>query len=493
MYEIEQGIEIRIRNTNPWWQNIQMLPLPPLKRWAFAIALKRLKTGMTPVVALRGPRQVGKTTLTQQIIQDLLDEGVPPHHILRVQFEDLPTFSAQQEVILDIAYWFEHYVLGKNFHVRANEGQSIYIFLDELQNVPYWSSQLKYLVDNNPVRVMITGSSALQIEIGQDSLAGRLSTIEMGTLLLREIAALRDFGEIPALLPVNGLSQLKAQSFWQELREFGLQHQEVRHAAFAAFSKRGAYPIAHLYADIPWEEMAVQLNESIIRRVIQHDLRISAGEKGLQRDEKLLEEVFRFSCRYMGQTPKQKFYLEEIKRAMGTHIDWQRILTYLQFLESSLLLSLIKPLEIRLKRPLGMDKLCLCDHALRASLLQEVIPLTEIELSTNPHLSVLAGHLAESIVGYFISSLLFVGVTHFPERGNEPEVDFILTIGDQRIPIEVKYRKKIDVADIRGLIHFIERPVYDTPFGLLITQTESVTIHDPRIVQMPLSTFLLMR
>jgi len=52
--------------------------------------------------------------------------------------------------------------------------------LDELQNVPYWSPQIKYLVDNNPVRVMITGSSALQIERGQDSLAGRLSTIEMG-------------------------------------------------------------------------------------------------------------------------------------------------------------------------------------------------------------------------------------------------------------------------------------------------------------------------
>jgi len=291
------------------------------------------------------------------------------------------------------------------------------------------------------------------------------------------------------LLPVNGLSRLKTQSFWQELREFGIQHQEVRQAAFAAFSERGAYPIAHLYADIPWEEMAVQLNETIISRVIQHYLRISVGEKGLQRDEKLLEEFFRFSCCYIGQTPKQTFYLDEIKRAMGTHIDWRRILTYLHFLESTLLLSLIKPLEIRLKRPLGMDKLCICDHALRASWLQEVIPLTETELSNNPHLSVLAGHLAESIVGYFISSLLFnicfgngakrisrnynitwvsgnrtsfpspqilalakvlfissllfVGVSHFPERDKEPEVDFILTVGDQRIPIEVKYRKKL--------------------------------------------------
>ena len=491
---IEPTLEEIIRRANPWWSsNLPKSLVSPLKRWAFEPILKRLKGGMTPIVALRGPRQVGKTTLIQQIIQELLDEGVPTHHILRVQFDELPLFTAQQEAILGIAYWFEKHILDKAFNIAVHEGQLVYLFFDELQNIPYWAPQLKYLVDMSSVRVMITGSSALQIEIGQDSLAGRLSTIEMGPLFLREIAALRDFGEMPAFWPLNGFSQLKKQGFWEELREFGLQHQAVRHAAFAAFSERGAYPIAQKYPDVPWEEMAVQLNESIIRRVIQHDLRTSAGEKGLQRDEQLLEAVFRFSCRYMGQTPKQQFYLEDIKRAMGFPVDWERILTYLHFLESSLLLRLIKPLEMRLKRPLGMDKLCLCDHALRASLLQEVIPLTESELSSNPHMSVLAGHVVESIVGHFMSSLLFVGVNHFPERGKEPEVDFVLTIGEQRIPIEVKYRKKIELADIRGLIHFIERPVYDTPFGLLITQTESVTIHDPRIVQIPLSTFLLMR
>jgi hypothetical protein len=453
--------------------------------------LKRLKKGMTPVVALRGPRQVGKTTLAQQIIQQLLNEGVPPHHILRVQFEDFPIFTAQQQPILDISYWFEQHILGKAFNTAAHEEQIAYLFFDELQNIPYWAPQLKYLVDMNSVRVMITGSSALQIERGQDSLAGRISTIEMGPLFLREIAALRDFGDIPAFLPINGLAELKQQNFWQELRHFGQQHQDIRHKAFAAFSERGAYPIAHLYADMPWKDIADILNESIISRVIQHDLPMV--EKEQQRDEQLLEEVFRLSCRYIGQTPEQKLYLDEIKRAMGTHINWQRILIYLRFLESTLLLRLIKPLELRLKRQRGASKLCLCDHALRASWLQEIIQLTENELSTRPHLSVLAGHMAESTVGYFISSLLHLGVAHFPERSTEPEVDFILTVGDQRIPIEVKYRKKVDFADIRGLLSFLERPYYHAPFGLLITQTESITIDDPRIVQMPLSTFLLMR
>jgi predicted AAA+ superfamily ATPase len=168
-------------------------------------------------------------------------------------------------------------------------------------------------------------------------------------------------------------------------------------------------------------------------------------------------------------------------------------LTYLHFLEDTLLFRLIEPLELRLKRQRGTSKLCLCDHILRASWLQEIIPLTETELSINPHLSVLAGHIVESVVGYFISSILGLDVAYFPERKPEPEVDFVLTIGEQRIPIEVKYRKKIEFSDIRGLLSFIERPIYHAPFGLLITQTESITIDDPRIVQMPLSSFLLMR
>lgn len=35
---------------------------------------------------------------------------------------------------------------------------------------------------------------------------------------------------------------------------------------------------------------------------------------------------------------------------------------------------------------------------------------------------------------------------------------------------------------LKELIYLIERPVYDTPFGFLITLTESVTIHSPRII-----------
>jgi predicted AAA+ superfamily ATPase len=106
---------------------------------------------------------------------------------------------------------------------------------------------------------------------------------------------------------------------------------------------------------------------------------------------------------------------------------------------------LIEPLELRLKRRKGAPKLILSDHALRAAWLQEQVPLSPAQLQSAPHLSDLAGRIAESATGQLFKSMINLGVHHFPERGSEPEVDFVLTVGDQRIPVEVEYRRRIDM------------------------------------------------
>jgi len=40
---------------------------------------------------------------------------------------------------------------------------------------------------------------------------------------------------------------------------------------------------------------------------------------------------------------------------------------------------------------------------------------------------------------------------------------------------------------------FLEKSINNAPFGLLITQSDDIQVLDPRIVAMPLSTFLLIR
>lgn len=489
---LTRGLEDMMHRNNIWWRGERVFGLPPIRRWAFPHVLSNISGGgLAPITVLRGPRQIGKTTLLNQVIDELLTRGVAAKRIFRVQFDELPELERIDQPILDLAWWYSDSVLSKSFHQAARDGEQALLFFDEVQNLADWAPQLKHLVDQHPVQVVITGSSALRIEAGRDSLAGRITTLEMGPLLLREIGEIRGYGKIEPYLPHNGLGPLKEKGFWLGLREFGEKHSDFRAHAYRAFSERGAYPVAQARTDVPWERVADQLSETVIRRAIRHDLRM--GAKGKRRDEHLLEEVFRLACRYVGQSPNQALYLEEIRRAMHANIGWQRILTYLKFLDGTLLLRLIEPLELRLKRRRGSSKLCLCDHALRAAWLQEIVPIDPGELEKQPHLTDLAGRIAESTAGYFLRSIINLNVAHFPERNAEPEVDYVITIGEQRIPIEIKYRRRIDHRDTIGLRAFIEKAVYNAPFGVLVTLGDANATDDPRIVSMPLSSFLMMR
>ena len=106
----------------------------------------------------------------------------------------------------------------------------------------------------------------------------------------------------------------------------------------------------------------------------------------------------------------------------------------------------------------------------------------------------MAGHLAESIFGSVAATIPGLDIAHFPERGADREVDFILTVGDRRLPVEIKYQRRIDpVRDTIGIRSFVEKSVNNAPFGLLITQDDTAAVDDPRIVAMPLSTFMLLR
>lgn len=92
-----------------------------------------------------------------------------------------------------------------------------------------------------------------------------------------------------------------------------------------------------------------------------------------------------------------------------------------------------------------------------------------------------------------MAAITGLDVAHFPGREVEPEVDFVLTIGERRIPVEVKYRRTIEFRDTFSLRSFIEKAHYNAPFGILVTLTEDPASDDPRIVSIPLSTLLLLR
>lgn len=477
---------------NPHWQGKPGPQVPSFRRWIFPRLRRLLTSGLTPATVLRGPRRVGKTVLLRQLMEQFLSDGLDPHRILYVPFDEIETLGEIKDPVLTIARWFQQSILKRTFNELAREGATAYLLLDEVQNLDAWAPQIKHLVDNHQVRVLVTGSSSLRIEAGRDSLAGRITTVDLGTLLLREISQLR-FGSAPApYWADNGMDAVATPDFWQQAVKHARAEREMRWQAFTAFSERGGYPIAHERHERPWPEIADYLNETVIKRAIQHDLRM--GSRGVKRDEKLLEEVFRLCCRYAGQTPGQKVFVPEIQQALAANIGWNRILNYLRFLDGTLLIRLVQPLELRLKKRKSPPKICLCDHALRAGWLQEIVPLDPQGLQREPHLYDLAGHLAESTLGYFLGAIPGIDLAHFPERGAEPEVDFVITVGTRRIPIEVKHRKRIDLhEDTRGLRAFLEKTVYNAPFGLLVTLEDDVAVPDPRIIPISLSALLWLR
>ncbi len=490
---ISPQLSADLRRMNPWWIGESIPPQPKMRRHLVAQIDRRLAAGIAPIVLVRGSRQVGKTTAQFHIIEDLLKEGVPPTSILRVQFDELASLQQVKEPILTISDWFQQNITEKSFNSLAQDGQKAYLFFDEVQNLDGWHAQLKSLVDNTSVNAIVTGSSALRIEMGRDSLAGRISPVDAGVLSLTEIGALRNLDTIPPFLPDNGLSSLTHKEFWEELRAYGQRNAEFRLEAFRHFSERGGYPLVHNRSNTDWPLLADQLNETVIKRVIQHDLRVSS-HGGRRRDAQLLEELFRLACRYAGQAPTVTMLADEARQSLNANIGSQRVTQYLRFLADTLLIRLIPPLEIRLKRKRGSSKLCLVDHGLRASWLQEQIPLTSDGLEQYPELTSLAGHLAESIFGSVASTIHGLDIAHFPQRGIEREVDFVLTVGAQRVPVEIKYQRRIDpLRDTLGIRSFLDKSVNNASFGLLITQDNSGEVDDPRIVTIPLSTFMLLR
>jgi predicted AAA+ superfamily ATPase len=75
-------------------------------------------------------------------------------------------------------------------------------------------------------------------------------------------------------------------------------------------------------------------------------------------------------------------------------------------------------------------------------------------------------------------------------RSRSHEVDFVVERLDGAVlPIEIKFRKKIDAADSASLRHFMGR--HGAELGILVTRETSAWDASSRILQIPLQNFLL--
>jgi predicted AAA+ superfamily ATPase len=132
-------------------------------------------------ISLVGVRRSGKTFILYSIINTLRSEGhIDNKNIVYINFEDDRLFPLSLE---DLNLLLETYY--ELFPDKKKE--KIYLFLDEIQNVPGWESFVRRVMDSENCRIFITGSSAklLSKEIST-ALRGRTLSYEVFPLSFKE-------------------------------------------------------------------------------------------------------------------------------------------------------------------------------------------------------------------------------------------------------------------------------------------------------------------
>jgi predicted AAA+ superfamily ATPase len=489
-----------LEDTNPWWRGRPSTRTETFRRWAFDEMVRRLDKPTASMVVIRGSRRVGKTVLQQQLVQSLLNIGsidptgkpVDPARILRVQFDDAPALTGISMPIAAIIRWYEQHVLGCTLNEAAARGEPAYLLFDEVQNQPDWSTQLKFLGDTHDARIVVTGSSALRIEQGKDTLAGRMDTIELGPLRLREIAGIRKLGSIEPFQGPATTEAWKERDFWMDLIAHGERNAGTRDAAFGWFSLLGGYPMCHNTRETDTARLRQAIVSGVIDKTIQEDPIHPSRSTTL--DTQLVRAVFQMACRYAGQAVRNVRFAEELSQLAGERVAESRVEAALEFLAASLLLYRVPAVDMLAKKGGHPPKRCICDHFVRDGVLQETLPLDPAQLSrVDQAVAGRVGNVIESVLGYFLKGIPGVDLSWFPERTNEPEVDFILSVGPTRIPVEVKYRRGgPEQSDLRGIESFCAKPAYQAPFGLIITQEASGPMGEHAIA-VPAKTFMLLR
>ena len=333
-----------------------------IKRNAESTILNDLRT--FPVVAILGPRQCGKSTLAKMLRK----------HIKNFLYLDLES-PADLRKLDDPELFFD-----------ANKENTI--CLDEIQRKPDLFPVLKSFIDRyrKTSRVIILGSASGDlIRQSSESLAGRISFIELTPFVMTEVADLRNYA-----------------------------------LSFHWF--RGGYPDSLLSPD---DSTSNRWRENFIRTFIERDI----PQLGVNIPALKLRRFLTMCAHNQGQL------LNSSKLAGSLGVSYHTIRNYIDLLEQTFVVRTLKPYEPNIKkRIIKSPKVYIRDSGLLHSLL-------EIE-----NFNELMGHpvFGASYEGFVLENILaelqnWRGLFYRTSSGNE--IDLILTKGTKRVAVEIKASK----------------------------------------------------
>lgn len=345
------------------------------------------------IQVVSGPRQVGKSTVVGQIVEQL---GIPSL-----------IASADRPAIGD-AGWIAAQWERARLTASEDADRGALLVLDEIQKIPGWSDVVKDLWDadtraRRAMKVVLLGSAPLLVQQGlTESLAGRFEILH---------------------LPHWSFSEMRDA--------FGLSLDE-----YVWF---GGYPGAAPLRNDPerWRRYVV---DSLIETTISRDVLL------MTRVDKpaLMRRLFELGCRHSGQVLSYTKMLGQLQDAGNT----TTLAHYLELLAGAgMVVGLQKFAANAIRQRASSPKLQVLNTALMTA--QSGRPMTDLTEDREYR-----GHLIESAVGAHLTNAAAAGVCevhYWRERSHE--VDFVVSSGRTVVAMEVKSGRSPD--HLPGLDAFV--------------------------------------
>lgn len=450
---------------NPWWRTSQSIESDkyiiqfeesgvkwnPRIRYFFDMSHDHVYT-------LRGPRQVGKTTLVKLIIRDLIRGGVSPRRIFYWTCDLVEGPKALVEM-LDNYFMFS----------REFQSERRYIFLDEISAVKDWQRGIKFLYDTGKLEnstVIMTGSHSLDIRKAAERLPGRRGTMKDPVdkvLLPMKFAEYIETRDEDMANLFSSLDLLRFKNRRRIIEEVG----------------KGEIPKVI-------EELALSRNE--LSKYLDDYLLTGGIPRALNDYEKFGEIKQETYSTYVQVTigdilrwDKRETYLVQLIRrvidTLSSQVSWRSlkkdtdightntVSEYIDVLKSSFVLCPIYVLDRSKRRPMyGRNKKIhfhdpFIFHALRgwinqASSYQEALNYLSGDGKSKLIEGIVCDHLIRFAFGLNPIDNFEPTLNLMYWKSKRNEVDFVLKFGEGYIPFEVKYSSSLSRREINGIYSF---------------------------------------
>lgn len=391
------------------------------------------------ILAIVGARQVGKTTLLQNLYQKLKN------------YKKVKFLTFEKEAHLKL---FENIEDFKDYYQNREV-----LLIDEFHYAKEGGKKLKYLFDTTPIKFIISGSSSLELTFQTGKfLVGRMLKFYLNSFSFREFLLAKEQPLLKVLterLPDVFSQTLKRDSF------FAAEINRRLEKHFEEYLIFGGYPAVVLAQT---QNEKIKILESILENYLLRDI-------GALLNLKTKEELLKLARFLSTQTANLISYQE---LSSITNLSYRELLVHLNILENTYLMALLRPFYQNPRTELKKTpKVYFFDNGFRNYLISD---FRDFALRNDQ------GSLVENFVFSHLKRKN-LGKLNFWRTKSLAEVDFVWQTEGEIIPLEVKYSKVPSTG--KSFYSFLER--FSPKKGYILTRgyANIQTIKDANVYFVP--------